>query len=113
MKNLLLAIALIFSHSYIYSQNDLQLLLDGIPSGSVYTDSIGVLSLSGNTDFYIMSYTIYTNDSNKAMLNVQPYSKPLGPLMRWLPSGTKVTILARVGCPSCAIMQLNSVYTIP
>ncbi|MCR9173768.1 MAG: hypothetical protein NXI10_14795 [bacterium] len=113
MKSLIVLLFLLFSQPQLYAQNGPALLLDGLPSGSLYTDSLGNLSLTGASNYEILGYSIYTNDNDSNILHLSGKSTVIGPLLKTLPSGYTVTILARVGCPTCISMKLKATYTIP
>ncbi|XOV68584.1 MAG: hypothetical protein ACFHU9_05270 [Fluviicola sp.] len=95
------------------AQNSPTLLLDGLPSGSIYTDSVGNISLTGNPDYEIISFSVYLNENDSNVLRISGKQTNIGPLLRALPSGSKVTILANIGCPTCVHMKLQANYTMP
>ncbi|MCR9173770.1 MAG: hypothetical protein NXI10_14805 [bacterium] len=112
MKRLFLIGALLLSFGDTLAQAP-TLLLDGLPSGSVYTDSPGVLTVSPASDYMVLKFSVAIRTKYRKKFYIPPNSTQLGPLMRKLPSGAEVSIWATIGCQGCEGMQISSVYFIP
>ena len=115
MKKLLLSIVLLSISLLCHSQNELpQLTIDGLPSGSVHTGSVGVLSVAGAPQYEIRSISITINDNVSNVIHVSGKStNGIGALIRSIIPGSKVTILANVGCENCVNMKLIADYFTP
>jgi hypothetical protein len=115
MKNFLLILLLI---TYCNASNAQisapPVLLDGLPSGSVYTDSVGILSLGGQTNYQILSCSMHVEGStNNTHIGVSITDGSIGNLIRLTPSGSKVTFLVKIGCQNCVSMQVSAIYFAP
>jgi len=116
MKYLLFFSLLLISKTNAQAQNNPSLLLDNLPTGSVYTDSSGVLSLTGATNYQILSFKIVLESmkGSAPMLQSRTTSpSALSALLTALPPKTKFTIVAQISCTTCIPMQVSSEYRMP
>lgn len=109
-----LTLFLVASNTASAQQTLPTLLLDGLPTESVYTDSLGILSLGGNSAYQIHSISITLNDDTKnALKRLNAADGTAGRLIRLAPPGSKVTIRAFIGCTNCISMQVTAIYYAP
>lgn len=110
----LVVISFIFLVQYgVQAQNNVSLLLDGLPSGAVYTDSTGYFSTT-NPDFQIAFFTIVNGANGEALLRgVNNADGSVSKVIRSLPSKTRVVVVARVNGTNGIVLQLSAEYFAP
>jgi len=113
MKQLVLISFIFFVQSGIKAQNNVSLLLDGLPSGAVYTDSTGNFSTT-NPDYQVAFFTIINAANGEALLRgVNNADGSVGKAIRSLPPKTRVVVVARVKGSNGIVIQMSAEYFAP
>ena len=113
MKLLILVSLFFLSQQQLHAQNVPTITLDGLPSGSVYTDSSGIFT-SSDPNCGVAQYTLYNAASEEVILHgPNGDDRAISKAIRKLPSGTKVVILFTLYCNGRAAMKMSIEYFAP